>query len=241
MSTIIIRLFPFLTRFSTPWILFSLLGVTFFIAGLMAANVWQHKIISIIYEIGAIWLGALTITGGIAIIFVIIAQIFGLTYTHIGFFILFLVLVITTNIWGIYASYVPRITEYSVNIEKNHTWHGKKIIMVADTHYGNIYNKKSAQKLVQRINTLSGEIVIIPGDFFDGPKIDFEGIAQEFEKIQAPHGVIFANGNHEEYRNTGEMLTALEKSHITILNNKKIVLDGVVFAGVTYHASESTG
>lgn len=111
--------------------------------------------------------------------------------------------------------------------------------MVADTHYGNIYDEENAQKLVHQINSLSGEIVLIPGDFFDGPKIDFIKVANEFSNIQAPYGVIFSNGNHEEYRNTEGMLQALEKAHIQILNNKKITLNGLNFAGVTYTATET--
>lgn len=111
--------------------------------------------------------------------------------------------------------------------------------MVADTHYGNIYSKEDARKLVERINALSGEVVIIPGDFFDGPKTDFDGVAQEFRNIKAPLGTLFANGNHEEYRNTGAIIESLENAKITILNNKKVVLNGITFAGVTYHASES--
>lgn len=239
MSILIIGLFPFLSAFTLHWMLFSLSSTTLFIVGLMAGNVFQSEIISVIYRIGSIWLWALTITGGIAIVFMIIAQIFGLTYTHVGFFILFIILALTVNIWGIYASYVPRITEYSVNIEKNHDWHGKKIIMVADTHYGNIYGREDARRLVERINSLSWEIVIIPGDFFDGPKIDYEAVAQEFRNIKAPLGTLFANGNHEEYRNTGVIIESLENAGITILNNKKVTLNGMTFAGVTYHASES--
>jgi predicted MPP superfamily phosphohydrolase len=75
--------------------------------------------------------------------------------------------------WSLYASYVPKVTQYSVDIQAPHDWHGKKIIMIADTHYGNIYDVDDARKLVEKINTLSGEVVIIPGDFFDGPIIDF--------------------------------------------------------------------
>lgn len=111
--------------------------------------------------------------------------------------------------------------------------------MIADTHYGNIYDEKDAEKLVQTINTLSGDIVLIPGDFFDGPKIDFEKIARIFKNINTPYGTIFSNGNHEEYRNTESMLQALEKAHIQILNNKKVTLDGLTFVGVTYMRTES--
>ena len=55
----------------------------------------------------------------------------------------------------------------------------------------------------------------------------------------APHGVIFANGNHEEYQHTDDILAAFSGAGITVLNNRKITLDGMNFIGVTYHASET--
>jgi len=210
-----------------------------FIIGILGANSIPNDTFSNIYKYGAIWLGGITITGFIAFIMLIISAAFGLTYTHIGYLIGFFILTLGINAWSLIASFVPKIIEYSVDIKTPHTWHGKKIIMIADTHYGNIYNKEDARKLVETINTLSGEVVIIPGDFFDGPKIDFSEVADEFKNIQAPYGVLFANGNHEEYRNTEDILNSLEKSGIQILNNKKIEIDGMNFIGVTYHTTES--
>jgi predicted MPP superfamily phosphohydrolase len=52
--------------------------------------------------------------------------------------------------------------------------------MIADTHYGNIYGARDARYLVKRINKLSPEIVLIPGDFFDGPFIDYSSVVSEF-------------------------------------------------------------
>jgi predicted MPP superfamily phosphohydrolase len=36
------------------------------------------------------------------------------------------------------------------------------MVMIADTHYGNIYNQKEAKKLVETINTIAPDIVLIP-------------------------------------------------------------------------------
>ncbi len=156
---------------------------------------------------------------------------------------------------------MPRIVRYQVRIDKGHTWHGKKIIMIADTHYGNIYGVRDARALVKRINKLSPEIVLIPGDFFDGPLIDYPSIVSEFGNIKAPHGVLFANGNHEEYTHTKTILKSIKhpilrmrkpasnqklhaslqecRQEILVINNEKIEIEGIVFAGVTYHDTET--
>jgi uncharacterized protein len=211
-----------------------------FVIWILWVNIFPNEFFSSLYKYGSIWLGGVTIAWLIAIVMLIISAIFNITYNHIGYFICFIMLLLGLNIWSLYASFSPKVTEYLVDIKTPHTWNGKKIVMISDTHYGNIYTREDARKLVETINTLSGEIVIIPGDFFDGPRIDFRSIADEFKKIKAPHGVVFANGNHEEYRNTDDILSSLEKSGIKILNNKKIEIDGMGFAGVTYHTTESS-
>ena len=84
---------------------------------------------------------------------------------------------------------------------------------------------------------------------------------KQFTNITAPRGLLFSNGNHEEYRNTPQILEAmshpvddivdisptsviqkiLHSTHtIAVLNNAKVEIDGIVFAGVTYHDTETS-
>lgn len=261
MTSIISSLFPVLTPFSWEITTFFIFGTLLFIIGIIGANVWPRKTFSRIYFIGAIWHGYITISGLIAVVFLCTGILLEYSYTGELWAFWFIGVSLLANIWGIYASWVPRITRYSVKIHKEHNWHGKKIVMIADTHYGNIYGARDARYLVKRINKLSPEIVLIPGDFFDGPFIDYSSVVSEFWDIQAPHGVLFANGNHEEYTHTKTILKSikhpilrirkpasndrlhesLQKSQqeITVINNEKIEIDGLVFAGVTYHDTET--
>lgn len=148
--------------------------------------------------------------GFIAIVFLLIGNFFEHSYQNIAWLFLFLFLTFSINAWGIYSSWVPRIKKYSIKIDKEHNWHGKKIVMIADTHYGNIYGVREARLLVERINALDPEVVLIPGDFFDGPLIDYASIVKEFGCIRAHHGVLFANGNHEEYTHTKQILKTIK-------------------------------
>lgn len=173
------------------------------------------------------------------LILLFIAVFFRVSYTTPQSVILFFICIILINIYGIFNWFNSKIIEYSVSLPGEHKWHGKKIVMIADTHYGNIHSEIQAQKLVSTINRLDPEIVLIPGDFYDGPKIDFKKIADVFTQIQAPEGILFANGNHEEYRNTEDMLESLKNANIKILNNKKITINGIDFSGVTYHTTET--
>ncbi len=261
MSSIIAQLFPLFRPFSGEIIIFFLTGTLLFITGIIGANIWPQKTFSRIYFIGWIWHGIITITWLFAVCILFIGMILDYSYTDTIWAVLFIVVSFLINIWGIYASWVPKITNYTIKINKEHNWHGKKIVMIADTHYGNVYGTRDARNLVKRINKLSPEIVLIPGDYFDGPLIDYSSIVTEFGCINAPHGVLFANGNHEEYTHTKTILKSIKhpilrirksapnkKLHeslkechqeISVINNEKVEINGMVFAGVTYHDTET--
>jgi len=249
MTTIIISLFPVFSS----WLMIAEIGGTLaFLIGIVGANVWPRRLYSHMYAFGAFSLGGITIAGFIAIFMLIIGNLFHFAYSSDIGLIFFVTTVLAANIWGTYASWVSRITTYSVKIKKEHHWHGKRIVMIADTHYGNIYGLREARTLVKRINQLNPEVVLIPGDFFDGPLIDYESIVEEFQHIRAPHGVYFANGNHEEYTHSKQIIKTiknpintihrrvptehLQKSfqngdqHIIVLNNNKIEIDGMIIA-----------
>ncbi len=258
MMYFVVTVFPFFW----PYIdIIAMTGTFAFLVGIVWANVWPRPLFSKIYFIWALSVSGFTIPGFIAIFYILIGNLFDITYTSNIALVIFIVLSLGFNLWWIYASWVPKITTYKVNLNKEHNWHGKKIVMIGDTHYGNIYGVKAAKKLVERINKIAPEVVLIPWDFFDGPLIDYNSIVKEFGCINTPHGVLFANGNHEEYTHTKEILktiknpvfgkrkpkstealkTTLATCHqeITVINNEKIEIDGIVFAGVTYHETET--
>lgn len=237
---LIIRLFPILSRYGSIGYSVALVSSTLFIIGIIGSNMGASSFFGLIYAYGAWWLWAITIAGFVAIAFLIIGRIFGLVYSGTLVAVGFLTLVIALNIVWTWLALSPKVTEYRVPIPGEHGWHSKRIVMVADTHYGNIWGKASAEKLVERINSLSPEIVLLPWDLFDGPEIDFFDALRPFTSIQAPKGVLFANGNHEEYRNTEAMLDAMSRTDtIHNLNNRSVTIDGLTFAGVTYRSSDT--
>jgi predicted MPP superfamily phosphohydrolase len=49
------------------------------------------------------------------------------------------------------------------------------------------------------------------------------------------HSATTVAGNHEEMRNAGAHLQAAEKAGLRLLNNEKVVVDGMQIIGVHYH------
>ncbi len=235
---IVYTFLPF-SDFLSILLFLSSLGAMSFLIGTIWSHTHPHRVFALLYKYWSIWLWALTIAGLVALAFLMVAIFTGIVYIHPLHLSFYALLVFWLNVHGLWNSTHPKIREYSIDIHTPHAWHGKKIILVSDMHYGNIYTSEDAKKLVDTINTLSWEIVLIPGDLFDGPEIDYVWVAREFERIQAPYGVIFTNGNHEEYSNTLWILKAIEGAGITILNDKKIILGGMIFAWVSYHDTET--
>lgn len=238
-TLLIARAFSLQKRYRLYALVITTLFSLAFIWGMLWANTVPWSLFSFLYYCGSLWVGAITLTGIWVLWLLALSRILKTKVSHGYFFWISIVFLVSINILGLVFSAYPKITEYSIDIPWEHSWHGKRIVMIADTHYGNIYDSDDARKLVHQLNTLSGSIVIVPWDFFDGPKIDFQSVANEFRSIQAPHGTYFVNGNHEEYRNTSEMLSAITQAGIHILNDATVTIDGIAFAGVTYQATEN--
>lgn len=127
---------------------------------------------------------------------------------------------ISINIFGLYNAFSPKIVEYSIKTEKETILKWEKIILIADTHYWNIFSESEAEKLVKKLNSIDAKFVLIAWDFFDWPKINFENIWKIFKKLNKP--VFFAPWNHEEYWDFSAMISAINSDFFFILNNGKI-------------------
>jgi predicted MPP superfamily phosphohydrolase len=82
---------------------------------------------------------------------------------------------------------------------------------------------------------LQPDILFIPGDFFDGTKVDPDRLAAPFKQISPPLGMFFATGNHDEFGDTAHFLSALTRAGIRVLSNEKVIVDGLQIIGVPYH------
>ncbi|MEN9649711.1 MAG: hypothetical protein RL094_678 [Candidatus Parcubacteria bacterium] len=80
--------------------------------------------------------------------------------------------------------------------------------------------------------------MLIGGDFFDGPAVDFYSITEPFKSIQSTHGIYFVSGNHESYQPHQPYIPAIKNAGIKVLMNEWETIDGVTFAGIDYLSSD---
>lgn len=113
-------------------------------------------------------------------------------------------------------------------------WKGKKIVFFADTHYGNIHREGAARQLVQKIESVDPALVLMGGDFFDGPPIDADLVTTPYQTLTQKTPTYFVSGNHEEYGMKAEFLQSLKKNGFQIINDKKVEVDGLQIVGLDF-------
>ena len=147
-------------------------------------------------------------------------------------------LAVLAGIYGLANAQSIHIRRVPIHLENlPSSWRGRSAVLFSDLHLGNINALAFSRRVVRIANSLHPDIVFIPGDFFDGVKTDSTRLAAPFRELSAPFGIYFATGNHDEYGDLAHYLEALTQAGIHILNNEKVVVDGLAILGVTYHQS----
>ncbi len=221
------------------WTLFFL-SISFSLATILTQK-FIGPIIDWFYTIAAIWLGTLfwltiAILAGLALtaLFPVLSnsKLFGVIIFTLGLLI---------SAYGVWNSFNTQVTTYTVALPNLPIeWQNKKIVLIADTHFGNIRGKGSAEKFAQIITDQKPDAVLIPGDFYDGPPTDFETPAKIIGAIPAPKGIYFSTGNHEEFNQDNSIyLDAIKAGGIKVLYNQAVEIDGLQILGVTFKNSNT--
>jgi hypothetical protein len=125
---------------------------------------------------------------------------------------------------------VSRIKVKLPNLPK--AWQGRTAAMISDLHLGHVRGANFARNIVAQIRQLKPAIVFLAGDLYDGSFADLDALASPLQGLNAPLGNYFVAGNHEEIRNPAAHLQAARKAGLRLLNNEKIVVDGLQIIGV---------
>ncbi len=113
-------------------------------------------------------------------------------------------------------------------------WAGKKIAFFADSHFGNIHREETAEDIVSLIGAENPALILMGGDFFDGPPIDPHLVTKPFQKLTTRIPTYFVSGNHEEYGDTIGFLRSLQSAGFHIINDKRVELDGLQIVGLDF-------
>ncbi len=134
---------------------------------------------------------------------------------------------------GLFSAAFPRVKNISVNLTGlNDYWRGKNVVQLSDVHLGGEHSLKFFSHQVDKVNSLSPNLIVITGDLFDGRDGELESFVPLLLKLKATDGVIFIPGNHDSYLGLEKIIPILAKSNITVLRNEAISVNGLEIIGL---------
>lgn len=213
----------------------AVLSVSFVAASLLAYR-YSNLFVRIYYTISAMWLGFVNfgflaacaswiIYGGL--------RIFGLHADRPLLAASFLGLAILATIYGIVNAYWIRVKKITVKLPNlPESWRGRVAAQVSDLHLGHIQNLEFVRRTIAKLTRLKPDAVFITGDLFDGLAVDIDRVSKPWTEVAAPLGTYFITGNHEEFSDRTKYLNPLRRSGVRVLDNEKIIVDGLQIVGV---------
>jgi predicted MPP superfamily phosphohydrolase len=142
------------------------------------------------------------------------------------------VAVALTLLCGFINARIPRVNELELFVDKQAgELKSLNIAVASDTHLGTIVGRSWLASIIDKINALSPDIVLLPGDVLDGniEPAARKSLGEELQRIHAPYGVFAVMGNHE-YIGGGEFTSRyLSEYNITVLRDQSVKIGNSFF------------
>lgn len=231
---------------SKPWleVAFFLLSISFVSASLLAFR-YTNPLVRLFYRAAAIWAGFLSFFFLASLVAWIVFLIAGLVGAALDFHLLVQILyaaAATMGLLGVFNAGWTRITRATVRLANlPDAWRGRKAALITDLHLGHVRNGSFLRRMIAKILEESPDAIFIAGDLYDGTAIDARRAAQPLAQLSAPHGVYFVAGNHEQFGDDTQYLSAVAAAGVRVLENEKVEVDGLQIVGVPYRQAAQHG
>lgn len=116
---------------------------------------------------------------------------------------------------------------------------GFSIVQLSDLHIGMTIDRGFVERVVDRANALSPDLIALTGDLVDGPVPSLRDDAAPLGTLHAKHGVFAVTGNHEYYTGADAWIAELSQLGVRYLRNERVSIEvgnhGFELAGVDDH------
>ena len=220
------------------WIVFWALALSYFVARLTSSFL-PEIIINKLNLIGSYWLAAMMYF----IMILIVIDIIRLIDRFTGFIpvvvkqnkwtlpvigITAFLVVIGILIYGTWNAKNPRVNYYSLSIPKPAGSLEKlHVVMVSDTHLGEIVDNSRLINMVNIINKLQPDIVLLGGDEFDdniGPFMK-QKMSETLLMLKSRLGIYAILGNHDYFGDIDNTVMHLKEAGIQVLRDNYIKIN----------------
>ncbi|MHB1316743.1 MAG: metallophosphoesterase [Minisyncoccota bacterium] len=206
------------------------------------ANVWFRytpNIFSQIFYTFTSYIGGVFVYWFIVSIIIcglfLLSQFFSIPLTKISIFFYGLATII--GFIGIAQAFFTRTVTYVVDTPTQYIeLKGKRVALIADTHFGPVNQEMFAHYVVNKIIDTNPDAVLFAGDMFDGSDFDKSGVEKELKVLTDKIPVFFTPGNHEEYGPYSEFLASAKRSGMTVLVDEKADIFGAPIFGLNYRS-----
>lgn len=99
---------------------------------------------------------------------------------------------------------------------------GKKIVFISDIHHGPFLSVNRVKKLVERVNSLSPDIILLGGDYVHGSARYIEPCFKELSYLKAKYGVFGVLGNHDHWESTELTQKSMKNACMVSLDNMAV-------------------
>jgi predicted MPP superfamily phosphohydrolase len=101
---------------------------------------------------------------------------------------------------------------------------GFTIVQLSDLHVGMTIDREFVQRVVDRTNALSPDLVALTGDLVDGKVEDLRDDFSPIGGLRAKHGVFAVTGNHEYYSGADPWIAELRRLGARYLRNERVTI-----------------
>jgi predicted MPP superfamily phosphohydrolase len=217
-----------------------LLSFSFVAASLLAFRI-TNPLVRAFYRLAAVWLGTISFLFLAACVCWILFFVTTLARIHLDWQISAGAIFTTAALAALYAIINARwIRVRKIKITLRNlpdSWRGRVAALVSDVHLGHVNGAGFLRRIVARLQSLSPDIAFLTGDLYDGAAINAAAAASPWKDFAPALGTYFVTGNHEEFKDPSRYLEAVRSSGVRVLQNEKLIIDGLQLVGVPDHAS----
>jgi uncharacterized protein len=217
-----------------------LLSISYMAATLLAHR-YSNWLVHLFYTIAATWLGIfnfLFLGAWLCWLIYFGGRLFGLHWQRSIIVDSIFGLAMLASVYGVVNARWVRVKKIRVKLPGlPAAWCGRVAALVSDVHLGPVNGSGFMRRIVAMLGRLRPYAIFIAGDLYDGTKVDRNVLASPWKELSAQVPTYFVTGNHEEFSDPAGYLDAVNRAGIRVLNNEKVMLDGLQIIGV--HDSNS--
>ncbi len=213
------------------------LALSFFPAAILL-RVHVNIVTTLFYLISCIWLGLfLYLLMGSVLLWIILGVGKGINAVPnmrvVGMAVFILAAVFSLH--GMWRARFPVVTTVPVHLQDlPDSWRNKTIIQLSDVHLGAINGTRFMRRVTATVNQMNPDLILITGDLFDGMGGDLHSFIEPLNSLKSTRGIFFITGNHEGYLGLEKALSIIRQTHMTILDNQIVEVDGLQIIGISF-------